>query len=124
MLGAISSDLSAASETIQAPPGQLLSQATVPTRGQGVQISDIAAGKGSTQGPTFTGASSHSQTTGQISEHETHVMKPDYDYFKLAGAVLEKSIYTLKNFSKLIPVPALGPAMDAICACVEHFHVR
>ncbi|KAK7445743.1 hypothetical protein VKT23_014738 [Stygiomarasmius scandens] len=128
-----SSSVSTASEPTQVLQGQMVGQ--VPTQGQSTQHSvgpDVTAAEVSASGPMeVIGTSTQAQTTGQLLEQTTNVqapatedqvMKPDYNYFKLAGAVLEKSVYTLKNFSELIPVPGLGPAVNAVCACIEHFH--
>ncbi|KAK7445779.1 hypothetical protein VKT23_014775 [Stygiomarasmius scandens] len=99
-----SSGVSTTSEPTQ---GQVIGQ--VPTQDQGNQI---------TGSPSVPAAA-----TVQLSAaSEDQVLQPDYNYFKLAGAVLEKSVFTLKNLSELIPVPGLGPAVSAVCACIEHFH--
>ncbi|KAK7445760.1 hypothetical protein VKT23_014756 [Stygiomarasmius scandens] len=125
---------SATSKPTQTLQGQMTGQ--VPTPGQGAQIfgsPEVAAATVSSLGYTAIIAQPHiaDQVLGQTVEvqasdaAENQVMQPDYDYnyFRLTGAVLEKSVYTLKNFSKLIPVPGLGPAVGAVCECIEHFHV-
>ncbi|KAK7445758.1 hypothetical protein VKT23_014754 [Stygiomarasmius scandens] len=130
---ASSSGISTASEPTQVLQGQMTDQ--VPTQGQSAQHSvgpDVTAAEVSALGPmAVIGSSTQAQTTSQLLEQTTNVqapatevqvMEPDYNYFKLAGTVLEKSVYTLKNFSELIPVPGLGPAVNAVCACIEHFH--
>ncbi|KAK7439188.1 hypothetical protein VKT23_017678 [Stygiomarasmius scandens] len=43
-------------------------------------------------------------------------------YVKLTGTILEKGLFTLKEFAGLIPVPALEPAIKAVCGCIEHYH--
>ncbi|KAK7445764.1 hypothetical protein VKT23_014760 [Stygiomarasmius scandens] len=128
---ASSSGVSTTSEPTQVLQGQMTGQ--VPTQGQSAQHSvglDVTAAEVSALGPmTVIGPSTQVQTTGQLLEQTTSVQapamenhQPDYNYFKLAGAVLENSVYALKKFSKLVPVPALEPAMDAFCACIEQYH--
>ncbi|KAK7439205.1 hypothetical protein VKT23_017695 [Stygiomarasmius scandens] len=43
-------------------------------------------------------------------------------YVKLTGTILEKGLLTLKEFAGFIPVPALEPAIKAVCGCIEHYH--
>ncbi|KAK7445777.1 hypothetical protein VKT23_014773 [Stygiomarasmius scandens] len=132
---ASSSGVSTTSEPIQVPRDQMIGQ--VQTQDQGILIAgspDIAAATtvsalgytaviGVPAQPRIAGQASGQTVEAQASAAaEDQVMQPDYNYFKLTGAVLEKSVYTLKNFSELIPVPGLGPAVNAVCACIEHYH--
>lgn len=42
----------------------------------------------------------------------------------IAGAILETGLNTLKGFADFIPMaPALGPALDIVCACIKVDHV-
>ena len=43
---------------------------------------------------------------------------------KLTDTILEKGLFTLKKFAGFIPAPALGTAIEAVCACIDHYHVR
>ena len=45
-------------------------------------------------------------------------------YVKLTETILEKGLFTLKKFAGFIPAPALGTAIEAVCACIDHYHVR
>ena len=45
-------------------------------------------------------------------------------YVKLTGTILEKGLFTLKKSAGFIPVPALGTAIEALCACIDHYHVK
>ncbi|KAK7445763.1 hypothetical protein VKT23_014759 [Stygiomarasmius scandens] len=129
---ASSSGVSTTSEPTQVLQGQTFGQ--VQTQDQGILIDgspDVAAATTGYKAVIRVPAQPHiaGQASGQTVEaqasaaSEDQVMQPDYNYLKLAGTVLEKSVYTLKNFSELIPVPGLGPAVSAVCACIEHFHV-
>ncbi|KAK7434768.1 hypothetical protein VKT23_020046 [Stygiomarasmius scandens] len=88
----------------QNPAG--LESANVPTSGSSETIGSLIVGQAEVQVPIA----------------ENKIMHTDYTYLKLAGAVLEKSVFTLKKFSDLIPVPGLAPAINAVCACIEHYH--
>ncbi|THU76765.1 hypothetical protein K435DRAFT_896817, partial [Dendrothele bispora CBS 962.96] len=128
MLGhpGVSSPISStSSELVQVPPAQ-----EVTNQMQGLVVGQTGDAQTSVVPANDTDASTQYQASGEASDQglEVHsaesipIIKTDYSYFKLTGAILEKSVFVLKDFSGLIPVPGLEPAVNAVCACIKHFH--